>query len=165
MGVRPSDKDIERESRQVEKAHEESYRALAVHAVTRWNGLMERSASRRKPDWSPMVGVAIVARFYFLDAYCPGCRQLKQIDLRKLDRHERTTLYGLIPLLSCQNCQPNPPFGPAREALAAQMGEPDRAGLHAKARHLSGPVADQSLGAVSRCPASDVAFEAEGVSI
>ena len=57
-----------------------------------------------------MVGIAIAARFYFLDAYCPGCRQLKQIDLRKLDRHERTTLYGLIPFLSCQNCRPSPPF-------------------------------------------------------
>ena len=31
-------------------------------------------------------------------------------DLRKLDRHERTTLHGLIPLLSCQSCQPQPPF-------------------------------------------------------
>jgi hypothetical protein len=31
-------------------------------------------------------------------------------DLRKLDRHERTTLHGLIPLLSCRNCQPQPPF-------------------------------------------------------
>jgi hypothetical protein len=38
------------------------------------------------------------------------CRQLKQVDLRKLDRHERTTLHGLIPLLSCRNCQPHPPF-------------------------------------------------------
>jgi hypothetical protein len=60
---------------------------------------MERSASRNNPDWSPMVGVAVAARFYFLDVFCPGCRQLKQVDLRKLDRHERT-LHGLIPLLS-----------------------------------------------------------------
>src|SRR3954466_8350769 len=53
---------------------------------------------------------AIAARYYFLDAYCPGCRQLKQVDLRQLRRHERTTLYSLIPLLSCTNCGPNPPF-------------------------------------------------------
>lgn len=110
MGMRPSDKDIEQESHGAEKHHEAAYRALAIEAVTKWNELMQRSAPRHKPDWSPMVGVAIAARFYFLDAYCPGCRQLKQVDLRKLDRHERTTLYGLIPLLSCQNCQPNPPF-------------------------------------------------------
>jgi len=31
-------------------------------------------------------------------------------DLRKLDRHERTPLHGLIPLLSCKSCQPHPPF-------------------------------------------------------
>ena len=72
--------------------------------------LMECSATRHKPGWSPMVGVAIAARFYFLDAFCPGCRQVKQVDLRKLDRHERTTLHGLIPMLSCQRCQPQPPF-------------------------------------------------------
>jgi hypothetical protein len=110
MGWRPSDKDIDQESREAEKRHEAAHRALAIEAVTKWNKLTERSAPRHKPNWSPMVGVAVAARFYFLDAYCPGCRQLKQLDLRKLDRHERTTLYGLIPLLSCQNCRPNPPF-------------------------------------------------------
>jgi hypothetical protein len=58
----------------------------------------------------PMIGVAIAARFYFLDVLCPGCRQVKQVDLRTLNRHERTTLHGLIPKLSCRSCQPNPPF-------------------------------------------------------
>jgi len=43
-----------------------------------------------------MVGVAVAVGFPFLDAFCPGYRQLKQVDLRKLDRHERTTLHGLI---------------------------------------------------------------------
>ena len=57
-----------------------------------------------------MIGVAVAARFYFLDVCCPGCRQIKQVDLRTLDRHERTTLHGLIPLLSCRSCQPHPPF-------------------------------------------------------
>ena len=110
MGMRPSDNDIDRETREGEMYHETAHRALALEAVTRWNKLMERSAARHKPGWSPMVGVAVAAKFYFLDVYCPGCRQLKQVDLRKLDRHERTTLHGLIPLLSCQSCQPNPPF-------------------------------------------------------
>src|SRR3954467_1406679 len=110
MGWRPSDKNIDKESREAEKHHEAAHRALAIEAVKKWNGLMERSAPRHKPEWSPMVGVAIAARYCFLEAYCPGCRQLKQVDLRKLHRHERTTLYSLIPLLSCKNCQPNPPF-------------------------------------------------------
>jgi hypothetical protein len=37
---------------------------------------------------------------------------MKQIDLRKLDRHPQTTLYRLIPALSCRSCQPSPPFAP-----------------------------------------------------
>ena len=110
MGMRPSDGDIDREIREAEMYHETAHRALALEAVTRWNKLMERSAGRHKPGWSPMVGVAVAAKFYFLDVYGPGCRQLKQVDLRKLDRHERTTLHGLIPMLSCRSCQPHPPF-------------------------------------------------------
>ena len=76
--------------------------------MTKWNQLMERSATRHKPEWSPRVGVALAAKFHFLDVVCPGCRQLKQVDLRTLDRHERTTLHGLIPFLSCKSCQPHP---------------------------------------------------------
>jgi hypothetical protein len=110
MGMRPSDKDIEREVREGERFHETAHRALAVEAVTKWNGLMERGAARHRPNWSPMIGVAIAAEFYFLDVLCPGCRQVKQVDLRTLNRHERTTLHGLIPKLSCRSCQPNPPF-------------------------------------------------------
>ena len=110
MGMRPSDNDIDREIGEAEKYADAANQALALEAVTRWNKLMERSASRHKPGWSPMVCVAVAAKFYFLDVSCPGCGQLKQVDLRKLDRHERTTLHGLIPLLSCQSCQPNPPF-------------------------------------------------------
>ena len=110
MGMRPSDNDIDREISEAEKYADAANHALAAKAVTRWNKLMERSASRHKPGWSPMVCVAVAAKFYFLDVYCPGCRQLKQVDLRKLDRHERTTLHGLIPMLSCRSCQPHPPF-------------------------------------------------------
>jgi hypothetical protein len=109
MGMRP-DNDIDHEIRDAEKYADPAQRALAKHAVTKWNALMERSAARHKPDWSPMVSVAIAAHFYFLDVFCPGCRRIKQVDLRKLDRHDRTTLHGLIPLLSCRSCQPNPPF-------------------------------------------------------
>jgi hypothetical protein len=110
MGMRPSDNDIDRETREAQIHADAVQRALAVHAVTKWNKLMERSAARHKPGWSPMVGVAVAAKFYFLDVFCPSCRQLKQVDLRTLDRHERTTLHALIPMLSCRSCQPQPPF-------------------------------------------------------
>jgi len=104
MGWRPSDNDIDREISEAEKYADAANQARALEAVSRWNKLMERSAARHKPGWSPMVGVAVAAQFYFLDVFCPGCRQIKQVD------HERTTLHGLIPLLSCRSCQPNPPF-------------------------------------------------------
>lgn len=110
MGMRPSDSDIDRENLEARKKAETANRALAKEAVTEWNKLMERGATRHKPHWSPTVGVAIAAEFYYLDVWCAGCRQIKQVDLRKLNRHENTTLHGLIPLLSCRNCQPHPPF-------------------------------------------------------
>jgi len=110
MGMRPGDKDIEQEIREGEKLHETAHRALCVEAVTKWNAAMERGANRHKPGWSPMISVAIAARFYVLDVWCPGCRQMKQVDLRTLDRHPQTTLDGLIPALTCQSCQPSPPL-------------------------------------------------------
>jgi hypothetical protein len=86
MGMRPSDNDIDRENREAETYAEAAQRALAMEAVTKWNKLMERSAARHKPGWSPVIGVAVAARFYFLDVCCPGCRQIKQVDLRTLER-------------------------------------------------------------------------------
>jgi hypothetical protein len=49
MGMRPSDNDIDRESREADTYGEAANRALALGAVTRWNTLMERSAARHKP--------------------------------------------------------------------------------------------------------------------
>ena len=48
MGMRPSDKDIEREIREGEMYHKTAYRALAEEAVTRWNVPMERGLARHK---------------------------------------------------------------------------------------------------------------------
>jgi len=107
MGMRPGDKDLEQEQRAAARTHDAAHQALCIAAVTEWNRLMER---RHKPAWSPMIGVALAAQFYFLDIWCPGCRQLKQGDLRRLDRHPQTTLFGLIPSFSCRSCQPSPPF-------------------------------------------------------
>lgn len=107
MSSRPTDKDVGRLEREVETHAAQAHRALCIDAITRWNSEMREG---RRPRYSPMIGVALDARFYFLDLYCPGCRQTKQIDLRQLDRHPQTTLENLIPSLSCRNCQPNPPF-------------------------------------------------------
>jgi hypothetical protein len=122
MGYRPSDKEIDSEHRAARRRHDEAHRALCVEAVTEWNRLMER---RHKPPWSPALGVAIAAGFYFLDVWCPGCAQLKQVDLRKLDRHPQTTLFSLIPSLSCRNCQPHPPFARIKSLSVARWESPN----------------------------------------
>ena len=69
MGMRPGDKYLEQEQRAAARTQEEVQRALCVEAVTEWNRLMER---RHKPRWSPMIGVAVAARFYFLDLSAPA---------------------------------------------------------------------------------------------
>jgi hypothetical protein len=78
MSNRPTDKDLENAAHQTEKHHDAAHRALAVEAVNRWNGFMRSVGGA---GYSPQVGVAIAARFYFLDVYCPGCRQVKPVDL------------------------------------------------------------------------------------
>jgi hypothetical protein len=69
--------------------------------------------------------VALAAKFFWLDVFCPGCRQLKQVDLRELDRHPQTTLYGLIPALSCRSCRPAPPFAQIVKLSQHQWASPN----------------------------------------
>src|ERR1041384_1821360 len=83
-----------------------------------------------------MVGIAIAARFYFLDAYCPGCLHFKQIDLPNLHGPERPTLYALIPFLSCQNGRPSPPFRSACQVLTVRMGKRQSALYPSDAQNL-----------------------------
>ena len=54
MGMRPSDNDIDREISEAEKYADAANQALALVAMTRWNKLMERSASRHKPVAWPL---------------------------------------------------------------------------------------------------------------
>ena len=135
MGMRPGDKDLEQEDRAARRQHEAAEHKLCVAAVTEWNRLMER---RHKPGWSPMIGVALAAKFHFLDVWCPGCRQLKQFDLRKLERHPQTRLYGLIPKLSCTSCQPSPPFAQLIRLTQHEWASPNKR-VHAPAWHLVRP--------------------------
>lgn len=107
MGMRPTDGEIESRAREDAARMHDANRSLYLATVKRWN---EEMGQRHKPRYSPAVGVAVEAGFPFLEAYCPGCRQIKVVDLRKLDRHRDTTLDGLIPKLSCRNCRPHPPL-------------------------------------------------------
>jgi hypothetical protein len=103
-------------------------RSLYVETVKRWN---EEMGQRHKPRYSPAVGVAIDAGFPFLEAFCPGCRQVKTVDLRKLDRHRNTTLDGLIPHLSCRNCRPSPPFAKLLRLREHDWESPNRGHVRA----------------------------------
>jgi hypothetical protein len=67
---------------------EDAERLIAV-----WN---ERQAKRMPMLFSPTIGAAITAGYWFLWVRCP-CRTTNAIDLRTLDRHRDAALSGLIP--------------------------------------------------------------------
>jgi len=54
--------------------------------------------------FSPTIGAAITARYWFLWVCCPACRTTSAIDLRTLDRHGDAAVTSLIPALSCRLC-------------------------------------------------------------
>ena len=60
--------------------------------------------------FSPTIGAAITARYWFLWVRCPACRTTQSVDLRTLDRHPHTAVTSFIPALSCRSCRPNAPF-------------------------------------------------------
>ena len=60
--------------------------------------------------FSPTIGAAVAAGYWFLWVRCPACRTTQSIDLRTLDRHPDAAVTSLIPALSCRSCRPNAPF-------------------------------------------------------
>jgi hypothetical protein len=81
--------------------------ADAERLVKTWNA---RQAAHMPMLFSPTIGAAITARYWFLWVRCPACRTMASIDLRTLDRHTNATVTSLIPALSCRSCRPNVPF-------------------------------------------------------
>lgn len=79
----------------------------AERLIAAWN---ERQARRRPMIFSPTIGAAIMARYWFLWVRCPACRTTQAIDLRQIDRHRDAAVTSLIPALSCRSCRPNAPF-------------------------------------------------------
>src|SRR4249920_2621302 len=75
--------------------------------ICAWN---ERQAKRMPMLFSPTIGAAITARYWFLWVRCPACRTTQAVDLRTLDRHRDAAVTSLIPALSCRSCRPNAPF-------------------------------------------------------
>jgi hypothetical protein len=60
--------------------------------------------------FSPTIGAAISARYWFLWVRCPACRTINAIDLRTFSRHGGAAVTSLIPSLSCSSCRPNAAF-------------------------------------------------------
>jgi hypothetical protein len=56
----------------------------AERLIGAWN---ERQAKRMPILFSPTIGAAITARYWFLWVRCPACRTTQAVDLRTLDRH------------------------------------------------------------------------------
>jgi hypothetical protein len=80
---------------------EDADRLIAV-----WNG---RQAKRMPMLFSPTIGAAITAGYWFLRARCPACRTTGDVDLRALDWHRGAAVTALTPALSCRSCRPNAP--------------------------------------------------------
>src|SRR5215469_9577368 len=69
----------------------------AERLIAAWN---ERQAKRMPMLFSPTIGAAITAGYWFLWVRCPACRTTNAIDLRGLDRHPDAAVSSLIPALS-----------------------------------------------------------------
>ena len=68
----------------------------AERLIAAWN---DRQAWRMPMLFSPTIGAAIAAQYWFLWIRCPACRTINAIDLRTLDRHRDAAVTSLIPTL------------------------------------------------------------------
>jgi hypothetical protein len=77
--------------------------------------------------FSPTIGAAITARYWFLWVRCPACRTTQALDLRTLDRHRDAAVTSLIPALSYRLYRPNAPFAElvrlSKTSIADEMRE------------------------------------------
>jgi hypothetical protein len=99
----------------------------AERLIAAWN---ERQAKRMPMLFSPTIGAAITACYWFLWVRCPACQTTNAIDLRTLDRHGDAAVMSLIPALSRRSCRPNAPFAElarlSRTSIADEMCEEHR---------------------------------------
>jgi hypothetical protein len=99
----------------------------AERLIAAWN---ERQEKRMPMIFSPTIGAAITAGFWFLWVRCPACRTINAIDLRAVDRHPDAAVSSLIPVLSCRSCRPNAPFAElvrlSRTSIVDEMREEHR---------------------------------------
>jgi hypothetical protein len=118
---------VEKEAAAARRATDAQVLEDAERLLGAWN---ERQAKRMPMLFSPTIGAAITAGYWFLWVRCPACRTTNAIDLRTLDRHRDAAVSSLIPALSCQSCRPNAPFAElvrlSRTSIADEMREEHR---------------------------------------
>jgi len=99
----------------------------AERLIAAWN---ERQSKRMPMLFSPTIGTAITAGYWFIWVRCPACRTTNALDLRTLDRHRDAAVTSLIPALSCRSCRLNAPFAElvrlSRTSIADEMREDHR---------------------------------------
>jgi hypothetical protein len=99
----------------------------AERLIGAWN---ERQSKRMPMLFSPTIGAAVTARYWYLWVRCPACRTINAIDLRTLDCHRDAAVTSFIPMLSCRSCRPNAPFAElerlSRTSIADEMREEHR---------------------------------------
>jgi hypothetical protein len=104
------------------RAHHTHVLEDAERLIGAWN---ERQIKRMPMLFSPTIGAAITARYWFLWVRCPACRSTSSIDLRTLDHHRDAAVTSLIAALSCRSCRPNAPFAElvrlSRTSIADEM--------------------------------------------
>ena len=81
----------------------------ADRLIVVWN---ERQAKRMPMLFSPTIGAAITAGFWFLWARCPACRTTGDVDLRTLDWHRGAAVTALSPALACDRTDCHPTLKP-----------------------------------------------------
>ena len=92
----------------------------ADHLIGEWN---ERQAKRMPMLFSPTIGAAIAAGYWFLRARCPARRTTGDVDLRKLDWHRGAAVTALTPALSCRSCRSNAPFAELLSLSRSSLAE------------------------------------------
>jgi hypothetical protein len=91
----------------------------AERLIAAWN---ERQALRAPMIFSPTIGGAVRAGYWFLWVRCPACRTI--------DRHHDAAVTSLILALSCRSCRPTAPFAElvrlSRTSIADERREEHR---------------------------------------
>jgi hypothetical protein len=66
----------------------------AERLISAWN---DRQEKQMPMLFSPTIGAAIAASYWFLWVRCPACRMINAVDLRALDRHRDGAVIVLFP--------------------------------------------------------------------